>query len=364
MTTVLDRTGVLDLTKAARDYATKTKVGFSHDRSKTVGASEIGRCARMVGYEKRGTPADDDYSDMNGFAQRGNIMEDAWTVPVLQHAVSELGGELLYAGQHGQITFKGKGVPLSVTPDGLATKLPRKAMAGYGIPDLGKSREAVFELKSIDYRYDRGKLPKKPHIPQTVAQLGMIRAATKHRPEWGAVLYVDASDYFDIKVFPVKWDERDFRSLVRRASTILAATDPETLPPEGKVTGDCKDCKFHRRCLGYARWRPETTTAKFTAVQKKKLTETALKIKQNEEEEATARKKKAENEAILYELLAKTKTHFAAVPGIQIRWKEAKGSMRYDTKAMAEALRKKKVDPEQFRVPTKPSTRLEIERTS
>src|SRR5262249_10834207 len=135
-------------------------------------------------------------------------------------------------------------------------KVKRDILKPYGVPDIGKSKQLVVEMKSLDPRYGRHKLPKAPHVPQTITQLGMIRKATKFRPEWGVVIYVDASDYFNFSVHPVQWDERAFQSLVKRASKILSVSDPAQLAPEGKIAGgsECSECPFVKQCLGFVPW--------------------------------------------------------------------------------------------------------------
>lgn len=345
---------------SARAFAASRKKSFGHDRRLTVGASEVGKCARAVAARKAGWTPDPGYEDSSGFATRGDVMEDAWTSPMAEYHVTKLGGRMLYHGQANQITLKGKGVPLSATPDGLAEGLPRNVLAPYGVSDI-ESDEAVFEFKSLDPRFDAGKLPKPEHVPQTITQLGMIRRATKHKPLWGAVIYVNASDYFDVNVFPVKYSEEAFAGCAQRATKMLKAKDPNQLPPEGKITGgaECRTCEFAQRCYGFLPWlqkdarQPSPKAAATIA----KLSKQAREL---EAQEQAAKRKRAEVEADLYLELANNKTNFVKLPGLTVFAKKTAPQMRVDQAALVAAASKAGLDVEQFKKPTKPGSSLEI----
>lgn len=218
----------------AFDFAMARKVGFDFDRDKRIGASEVGQCSRKTAYKKLRTPPDPGSKPTSGFAVRGDVMEDNWIAPLCREWIKANGGELLYSGQANQTSFAGKNTVLSATPDGLAINVARDILKDRGVPDIGKSKSLVIEMKSIDPHYKEDNLPKGPHTPQTLTQLGMIRHATKHRPDYGVIVYVDASDYFKIHRFPVKWDEKQFKGLVNRSSKLLSAKDPNQFPRKGR----------------------------------------------------------------------------------------------------------------------------------
>ena len=68
------------IVKQALDaYAATLERQFPHDRTQTVGASEIGQCARKTYYTKNegdhlyGSPRDLDYADSYGARLRGSM---------------------------------------------------------------------------------------------------------------------------------------------------------------------------------------------------------------------------------------------------------------------------------------------------
>jgi len=298
----------------AREFALLRRKQFGHDRSKTIGASEIAKCARRVKYTKLGTDYDEGYVDANGFATRGDIMEDAWSAPLVSYWVEKHGGKLLYATQAEQQSFVGKKVPISATPDGIGVGVDRGILGPWGVPDIGKSKVIVPELKSISPRFGKHKLPKPEHPMQTLVQLGMIRQATKYKPDWGAVIYIEADDFWNINVYPVKWDEKAFKSLVRRASIIMNTDDPNKLPPEGKAKGgsECSECPFAKRCLGYRPYVADDDPRALPSKEVAKIEKLAKKAFDADQQLEAMKRKKAEAEADLYLGLGEVKRKFVA----------------------------------------------------
>lgn len=349
--------------EVAYELALAARVGFDADRGKRVGASEIGQCARKIAAVKLKETADDGYVDTNGFAVRGNVMEDHWIAPLVRAWVADHGGKLLYSGQADQITFTGQGVPLSSTPDGLALGCNKSILKPYGVSDIGKGGMWVPEFKSLDPRYSREKLPKSPHVPQVLTQLGMIRKATKHRPEWGAVAYVDASDYFNVRWFPVKWDERAFKSLVVRAQSILAATDWQQMPPEGKVSGgsECAECPFAKRCLGFLPWVAGDDPRAPKPADVKKVELAAHRVHQAKKARENLDQAVRDAEANLYTVLNGVKRKFVMGQKFVVSAKATASQNRYDAKKLAAELKKRGGDPEKCRSLTKPGASLSVE---
>src|SRR5262249_36503579 len=112
---------------------------FSHrpwDRTASVGASEIGQCARRVWYSKYedtiGAARDRDRSGRWGARRCGDVIERHVWLPALQHT---FGARLIWAGDEQRTLCSGTG-HLSATPDGLLIDLPRNALAEFEIPDL------------------------------------------------------------------------------------------------------------------------------------------------------------------------------------------------------------------------------------
>src|SRR6185436_8251163 len=122
---------------------------WGYDRSNTVGASEIGGCARKAFFEKNrntkfGSKPDADYRDGWGARMRGHLIEDYLWVPALR---KRFGKNLLFAGKQQQTLFKGY---ISATPDGLVINQPRDILKefklnGKSVADIGPGKCFVVE---------------------------------------------------------------------------------------------------------------------------------------------------------------------------------------------------------------------------
>jgi hypothetical protein len=97
----------------------KATVRVFDGRENTVGASEVGQCARKVYFAKNsgdqvyGAAPDEDYADARGAALRGQLFEDHFWVPALR---ARYGDRLLHAGDDQRTLVAGF---LSATPDGV-----------------------------------------------------------------------------------------------------------------------------------------------------------------------------------------------------------------------------------------------------
>lgn len=219
---------------------------WDHDRSTSVGASEVFDCLRKVFFnknaEKMGFEKDEDRSDSWGAMERGNIIEESFVVPVLEAQGPE--GTNFMFGSGGQQTFVyGQN---SATPDGLYTGCAPNALSLYGIEDLESDCFCV-EIKSIDPRV---KLDEEKHIHygQVQQQMAIIRRMTEWRPMYTVILYVNASFLDDIKVFVVRYEPNSWKSAKTRADMILNASEPKELMAEGKITDSCEFCPWQGEC--------------------------------------------------------------------------------------------------------------------
>lgn len=235
-------------------------------RAQTIGASEIGRCARQLFYSKseddpiRGVRRNSDYADQwRGAAARGTLFEQHFWVPAMR---ATYGARLLYAGEHQTTLVRGF---LSATPDGLLVGLPDDALAHLGVAHLGGDRSLVVECKSV-HPNTRLDAPRLAHVFQVQVQLGLIRALTPHRPEYALISYTNASDWCDAREFAVERDAAVFEVARARALKILTATFAEALPPEGLTAGgkECGWCPYSHACLGTP--RPESKQAAVVTV--------------------------------------------------------------------------------------------------
>src|SRR5208282_4351464 len=148
-------------------HALDGKRAFKHDRTKTVGASEIGMCERRTGYMKRGYVPDPKYIDGWGASHRGSTIEEQFWVPALK---KHFGKNLHFAGKKQMRLESGM---LSAHADALVTGLAPDALDYLGIKDLGPSRCVVVECKSIDPRIAL-EVAKSEHIFQAQTQMGLF----------------------------------------------------------------------------------------------------------------------------------------------------------------------------------------------
>lgn len=212
-------------------YAATLEKTWQHDRSKTVGASEIGQCARKTWFAKHDAPRDEAYTDGFGARLRGNVIENEYWLPALRATLPE-GALLLFAGEEQQTLVSGY---LSATTDGLMVW-----------PD---SRCINLDNKSIDPRAHLQK-EKPEHAFQVQTQMGLIREKTEYKPDISIISYIDASFWDKVTEFVVPFNERIYANAHVRAERIMTERDPLGLPPEGKMAGgdECKYCAWASHC--------------------------------------------------------------------------------------------------------------------
>lgn len=221
-------------------YVAANKRVFGLDRLQTVGASEIGLCARRVGYAKKNP--DLGVEGGWGASVRGTTMEEAFWYPALK---AKYGDRLKRAGPDQETLAKGR---LSATPDGVLTGLKRNALAYLGVPDI-KSTCIMVECKTIDPRMSL-KEAKSENVFQVQVQMGLIRELTRWKPSYALITYTDASFWDEIDEFVVEFDPKVYEAAKRRADLIFGVDDPTELKPEGWIAGgrECEYCPFALQC--------------------------------------------------------------------------------------------------------------------
>ena len=142
------------------------------DRTRSVGASEIGLCARQTFWTKnlnqpKGVQIDDDFKSDWGARLRGTIMESTFWVPALRQ---KFGSDLLYAGDEQRKLVTGY---LSGTPDGLLINQPYDLLRSVGVKNI-KSDCVVLESKTLDPRTNLVEA-KEANIYQTNTNIGLFR---------------------------------------------------------------------------------------------------------------------------------------------------------------------------------------------
>lgn len=233
---------------ALNAYAASQQKVFQQDRAQTVGASEVGCCARMVYFTKNegdtlyGSPRDEGAVDRWGATMRGTGIEDTLWEPALRAAY---GDRLIFAGKDQRTLVSGF---LSATPDGLLDCVPIDALAHLGVPNI-ESDCLAAECKSADPRTKLDE-PKPENVFQVHVQLGLIRELTPYQPTYGLLSYIDASFWDVVHEFPIKFDPEVFEEAKRRARDIMLARSPADLKAEGVIAGgrECNLCSFTQAC--------------------------------------------------------------------------------------------------------------------
>lgn len=242
---------VLDFEAMFQKYWDANTKEWDHDRTQSVGASEVFGCLRKALLSKREKEfksyADPPSIDDNwGAMERGNIIEDHYVVPVIRKFVQGK-AELLFANQAEQVTMHvGRA---SATPDGLIAPLKKKALKKYGIDDI-EGDSVVVEVKSFDPRAHI-EAAKAVHIGQAMMQMGMFRETTKFKPMYAVILYVNASFLDDIRPFVVKFDENAYENGKRRAEKVFTVEKVSEIEPEGKIKGLCEFCDRTHACAKF-----------------------------------------------------------------------------------------------------------------
>jgi CRISPR/Cas system-associated exonuclease Cas4 (RecB family) len=210
--------------ETAMQFQVDNSTLFSRDRSKSVGASEIFRCLRAVKYTKdklKNKTLMLRHNPKGGFMLRGKIMEDNFIAPVMRNLLGEDGHHL----GDDQETYLAKegGSFLTATPDGIYKK------------------DYLLEFKTFDPRNALDE-PKYDHVLQTHVQMGVTGIKT-----FTYLIYFNASDYFDIRVFKIEYDEEIYNRALDRAKRIMNE-EAHDLPPEGQIRADCDYCEHKDIC--------------------------------------------------------------------------------------------------------------------
>lgn len=350
--------------EALNTFALSVAKVWNYDRSNTVGASEIGGCARKAFYEKnRKTGAksktskikqyepDTDYIDGWGARMRGNLIEEHLWVPALKKRFKK---NLLMAGKNQKSLFKGF---LSATPDGLVINQPRDVLASMGVPDIGAGKCFVVEGKSIDPRVPLSEA-KSENIYQVHCQLGLIRECTKHKPEYALISYIDASFHDSITEFVIKFNPKIYERAKIRATEIKTATLPTQLKPEGWIAGgkECQYCAFQGPC-GVARANLPNYDNPVDDQFKAEIVDLCRQVNEaKDDKEAAEIKMKDTQENIKGRLREKGVRKIKGV----VSWSNVKGRESYDMVALREAAKEMGLDITPFETVGNATDRMTI----
>lgn len=352
----------LNIDQIFDDFIAENQKAWAHDRSSTVGASEVFDCLRKVWFGKVGTQfgfePDADYKESWGAMERGNIIENHHVVPAMTHHLPD-GLELLFQGENQQTLVKGKS---SATPDGLIVGLPRDCELSVvcggqtiTIPNI-KSDCVNFEIKSIDPRAtlleERAK-----HRGQTHVQIGLIHELTEWRPFYSIILYVDASFLDNKSAFVVEYDPDVFEAAKMRASQIWDVKDPMMIMPEGRFDDACKHCKWKTACTqAVIDAIPEHETTNLDTVELECLTNAVNDYRRLQEAAKKAEEAFKISQEHIREILMDFDVRKVIADGYRVTWSRTKGKRALDQ----EAMRADGIDPDDYMREGRPYDRLTV----
>jgi hypothetical protein len=346
---------VFSIKSLLHDYAATLNKTFEHDRANTIGASEIGACLRKTWFGKNDVPHDPDYADRYGARLRGNLIEDHYVVPGLRASLPP-SARAFMLGEEQRTIVDGY---ISATPDGVIAGLERDCLAWLDIPDIGPSGCLAVEFKSLDPRADLRGVARSHHTFQVQVQLGLLRAHTKFKPDFGLIAYVDASFLDEITEFPVAFDPVVYAAAQQRSRDIMAATDPLEMRPEGKFSGgaECAYCPWASHCAKVV--VAGIPKAEGPALGDNALAELhALRDRErglDEQIKALVAEQGGARETIK-EFLRENHIRRVNGDGWEISWSQVKGRETLDQKAMEAA----GIDLAEFRKVGEPGDRLTI----
>ena len=340
-------------------YANATR-NSDRRRASTIGASEIGQCARKIFYAKNADDPiyairrDTDYVDGWGAQVRGATFEQSFWVPALR---AKYGDRLKFAGDEQRSFESGF---LSATPDALLTEAPADILAELGVPDI-ESDCVLLEAKTVDPRVKLD-APKPEHRYQVIVQLGLVREATQFAPEYAVISYTDASFWSEITEFAVKFDPDVYETAKRRTAKVMTAHQVSELPPEGWIAGghECRYCPFAKTC-GIARHGvPETSNAGVDPQFIAEARDLAREAKRHQGAVAAAETQLRNVQQEIRERLRAKGLRRVAGDDFSIIWSPVKGRQSLDVKALKAAAIAAGVNVTQFETVGEPTDRLDI----
>ncbi|HEX2554220.1 MAG TPA: hypothetical protein VHL98_10990 [Microvirga sp.] len=345
---------------ALNTYALASAREWETDRSQTIGASEIGQCARKTFFAKNegdhvyGRARDGDFSDRWGARVRGSVYENHWWEPALRR---EFGDRLLFAGADQRTFVDGF---LSATPDGLIVGLERDVLRHTGVEDI-LSDCLLVECKTADPR-TRLDEAKPEHVYQVQVQMGLVRARTSHRPSYALLSYTDTSFWDEVREFPVKFDPAIFSAAQARAVSIMTATDVSSIRPEGVIAGgrECEFCPFTTACGRQRAARVPEASSTVDRALADQIAAMARDAKELKTSAAALEQDARELEHQIRDLLAASGTRRLSAPGVSVTWSPVKGRPAYDMKGIREAAAAAGVDLSRFETVGDPTDRLVI----
>ena len=302
---------------------------WSVDRSKYLNASEALSCIRKQWFAKHepSTAAED-----WGFARRGTHGEK-YVVEMLRAS----GLELAYAGED-QESVADDELRISATPDGVLWN--------------ASGAHIALEIKTIDPRTNRSNLPRAGHVAQIQLGMELVRKVRGLDIESGLIVYMDASNFNQLDVYPVARNPEILTSMSVRAGQVLRTRNVDRLDREGRSSGECKTCPYAARC-GVDLTETKAFTRSNRGSQLDAIVQRYVEIKETQDELSEEKDKIAEE---IKEELRKRNTASTIVGDIEIELASVAGRSSLDQKAMEKA----GIDLTPFKKIGLPSERLTV----
>jgi hypothetical protein len=187
------------------------------DRQKYLNASEAGQCIRRLWYSKH-TPEAAEPQEW-GYARRGSHGEKyvVESLAVLNDVSVDNTGV-------GQLSLQDETRLLSATPDGLIA--------------IGSGPWMGLEIKTIDPRTNKSRLPKSDHVLQLKIAMALQNQQRAEKLERGLLVYMDASNYDDILTYVIDADDAAvLTEMDKKAHRIFRTKNVDVLDRGGKARG-------------------------------------------------------------------------------------------------------------------------------
>ena len=328
---------------------------WEHDRSTTVGSSEVFACHRQTAFKKLApelAELPDEADPEWGHTERGNLIENEFAVPCLKEMFGA--DKCLYMGSEQKTFVDGY---LSSTPDGLIIDQDRDALSKYGVEDLGPSQQIQSEIKTFGGDHAAPKKKKvvgkdgvtihtlyeaKPrHQGQNIVQMGIMRRKTNYSPDYGVVLYFNPVNLKDIRPAVVKYDDAVYENAKKRAEAIFEpGKTPADFRAEGKFTGlDCQYCDFVNACskIDVAKYPDKVVeTSELSPEDQAELETLARKVTKLRKDHADMEKTKKAVEADLKDKMFDLGTNRAAGSGWSVTLSKINGRKSLDQDKLVE----------------------------
>lgn len=229
-------------------FRNSNEKNWMFDRNETVGASEIGKCAKQINFRKSGAEGIRSENSTYGFAVRGDILENHFLAPTVISYFKDKEGTVAENLGEDQVTIRDG--YLSCTPDGKLLNAKKEDIVDFFFRNCECPHEKLndYDDYAIEFKTYATiaikEVPEETHVSQVQAQLVLMGL------DKCLLVYCHASS-LDIKTFLIERNKNiTLEGLQERAESVITG-DNEDLFAEGLVLGECKYCEFSHLCTGF-----------------------------------------------------------------------------------------------------------------